>query len=169
MRVVVLKDGPKAGQEITLVGVTAPEILSVPDWAIPPPIDLGPPTPGEKVGRVAYWHGRSRAHGGPLGRVHLYERGHGHQDSPARPAEVVPSPRTRAARRRGGRSGARGNHAAGQDELARRLRYPRVGGRPAPMHPDAHSDGQAEPPRQPAQPLGQLVLAGRPCGAAETK
>jgi hypothetical protein len=59
MRVIaVCADGPKSGLEITLVGQSATETMMVAEWW-KPPIDLGPPHPGEQVRRATYRYVRS--------------------------------------------------------------------------------------------------------------
>jgi hypothetical protein len=78
--VAVLDDGPAGGRRIMLVGTDAPEVLSVPDRPIPPPVDLDP-LEGEPVLEVAYRYSNSKKVQGPAGRLHLYERAAGQDDA----------------------------------------------------------------------------------------
>jgi hypothetical protein len=42
-----------------VVGQSTTETMTVPEVWIPPPIDLGPPLPGEPIRKVSYWYVRS--------------------------------------------------------------------------------------------------------------
>jgi hypothetical protein len=70
--IAVLEDGPKRGQEVTIIGQSAPEVLGVPEVWVPPPLDLGPPADGGEIRRVSYWYRQSRREDGPGRYVHLY-------------------------------------------------------------------------------------------------
>jgi hypothetical protein len=56
--IAVCSNGPKRGLEVTIVGQSATETITVAErWK--PPINLGPPQPGEQVRRVTYRYVRS--------------------------------------------------------------------------------------------------------------
>jgi hypothetical protein len=74
MRIVaVFAGGPKHGWEYTVLGNSVFEVWVIPDPWVPPPLELGPPAPGEPFRRVTYWYVRS-VPGRRLGRrwLHLY-------------------------------------------------------------------------------------------------
>jgi hypothetical protein len=74
MRIVaVFAGGPKGGWQYTVLGTSVFEEFVIPDPWIPPPLDLGPPLPGEPHRRVTYRYVRSVS-GRALGRrwLHLY-------------------------------------------------------------------------------------------------
>jgi hypothetical protein len=92
--IAVFLDGPENGRELTLIGFDAPEVLRVPEPYIPPPIDLGPPAPGEEVRRVTYRYVRSGVTEGVSEYLHLYERepGQEYMDYVARHPRPVEEP-----------------------------------------------------------------------------